>query len=103
MWWLHSSRSSMFGGLTPLQAVGMLLGSGLISTVVPNLIYIYVLSRQGACPTLVSVLAYSAPAFTALYALLFLGQDLTSDQWLGVVLVCMGTAVIGLGGLSRRV
>lgn len=87
-------RTPAFSRFSCTTWIVLLLGAGCVATMVPNLLYSYLLGREDTRATVVAVFAFSAPVFTVLYNVVFLKEPLRTVEYIGVALSVLGTALL---------
>ncbi len=88
-----SSFAAVPTHLAPLMALGV------VSTALPILLFMQLIRRSG--PTRASMVGYLMPVWTALLAVLFLGEQIGVREILGGVVVLAGVALVSFSGRLR--
>jgi drug/metabolite transporter (DMT)-like permease len=82
------------------QHAGALLGLGVVATAVPILFFMRLI--RGAGPTRAAMVGYLMPVWTAILAILFLGEHIGPREVLGGLVILAGVALVSLTGRVRR-
>ena len=77
-----------------------ILLSGLVGGLIGLFIF-FVALKQGDASQVVPIVA-TFPMFTALYAYLFLGENITSTRMFGIVFVVLGAILINWSGVAGK-
>src|SRR5690606_20303934 len=92
-----------FSGTVAFAAVGdhlaPLIALGVLSTAIPILLFMRLIRRAG--PTRASMVGYLLPLWTALLAMLFLGEHIGAREILGGAVVLAGVALVSFSGRFR--
>jgi drug/metabolite transporter (DMT)-like permease len=88
-----------FGSVPPNAAP--LIALGVLSTALPILLFMRLIRRAG--PTRASMVGYLMPVWTAVLAVLFLGERIGPREMIGGAVVLAGVALVSLSGRFRRV
>jgi drug/metabolite transporter (DMT)-like permease len=78
------------------QNAAALIALGLISTALPNLLYMRLIRRAG--PTRAAMVSYLVPVWTALLAIAFLGETISLREITGGAVVLAGVAIVSSSG-----
>jgi drug/metabolite transporter (DMT)-like permease len=91
-------------GPTAFEAVpehlGWLVALGVVATALPILLFMRLI--HGAGPTRAAMVGYLMPVWTALLAVLFLGETVGLREALGGLVVLAGVALVSLTGRVKR-
>lgn len=94
----------VLSGPTAFAAVGdhlaPLIALGVVSTALPILFFMRLIKRAG--PTRASMVGYLMPLWTAILAVLFLGEHIGAREVLGGLVVLAGVALVSFSGRLRR-
>ncbi|KAB0267283.1 DMT family transporter [Microvirga brassicacearum] len=94
----------VLSGPTAFAAVGdhlaPLIALGVVSTALPILFFMRLIKRAG--PTRASMVGYLMPLWTAILAVLFLGEHIGAREILGGLVVLAGVALVSFSGRLRR-
>lgn len=94
----------VLSGPTAFAAVGdhlaPLVALGVVSTALPILFFMRLIKRAG--PTRASMVGYLMPLWTAILAVLFLGEHIGAREVLGGLVVLAGVALVSFSGRLRR-
>jgi drug/metabolite transporter (DMT)-like permease len=77
-----------------------LIALGVVSTAIPILIFMRLIRRSG--PTRASMVGYLMPVWTAILAVLFLGEHVGMREMLGGAVVLAGVALVSFSGRFER-
>jgi drug/metabolite transporter (DMT)-like permease len=77
-----------------------LVALGVISTALPILIFMRLIRRAG--PTRASMVGYLQPVWTAILAVLFLGERIGGREMIGGAVVLTGVALVSFSGRFRK-
>lgn len=89
-----SSFAAVPDNLAPLIALGV------IATAMPILFFMRLIRNAG--PTRASMVGYLMPVWTAILAVVFLGERIGPREMLGGAVVLTGVALVSLGGARRK-
>jgi drug/metabolite transporter (DMT)-like permease len=89
---------SAFAAVPP--SLPPLLALGVMSTALPILLFMHMIRRTG--PTRASMVGYLAPIWTAIMAVLFLGETIGLREVFGGLVVLSGVALVSFSGRLRR-
>jgi len=78
-----------------------LLGLGVLATAVPMLLFMRLI--HGAGPTRASMVGYLVPVWTAVLAILFLGERVGARDLVGGGVVLVGVAIVSFSGRLRPI
>ena len=77
-----------------------LIALGVVSTALPILFFMRLIKRAG--PTRASMVGYLMPLWTAVLAVLFLGEQIGGREMLGGLVVLTGVGLVSFSGRLRR-
>ena len=80
--------------------VAPLLALGIVATALPMLMFMHMIRRAG--PTRASMVGYLLPVWTAILAVLFLGERVGGREILGGAVVLAGVAIVTFSGKAKR-
>jgi drug/metabolite transporter (DMT)-like permease len=82
------------------SSLAPLLALGAMSTALPILLFMHLIRRAG--PTRASMVGYLVPIWTAITAVLFLGETIGMREMFGGLVVLAGVALVSLSGRSAH-
>lgn len=77
-----------------IESVALYIVLGMIAYGISTLIYLFILGRS-SLSWAYGFVGFSY-IFTTVFAMLFLNETISETRWIGVVIIAIGTALIGL-------
>jgi drug/metabolite transporter (DMT)-like permease len=82
------------------DSAASLLGLGILATAIPIVLFMRLI--HGAGPTRASMVGYLVPVWTAVLAVVFLGERVVGREVVGGLVVLAGVAIVSFSGRAKR-